>query len=162
MSKNILCLLLLCLLFNRCEKDDICNEGTPGTPNVVIRFFDKDSPTELKVAENITIKEINQEQIYSIVNSDSTTIPMDLSKNFTRYAFILPASTASLTIADTLQFNHFNRRDQYSRRACGFSAEYQLDNPAITTIGSITWYAYSVIQLDTIRNEEQAHLFIYH
>ena len=95
MSKNILCLLLLCLLFNRCEKDDICNEGTPGTPNVVIRFFDKDSPTELKVAENITIKEINQEQIYSIVNSDSTTIPMDLSKNFTRYAFILPASTAS-------------------------------------------------------------------
>ena len=162
MSKNILFLLFLCLLFNRCEKDDICNEGTPGTPNVVIRFFDKDSPTEHKVAENISIKEINQEQIYRILNSDSVTIPMDLSKNFTRYAFILPTSTASLTIADTLQFNHSNRRDQYSRRACGFSAEYQLDNPAITTIGSITWYAYSVIQLDTIRNEEQAHLIIYH
>ena len=97
-----------------------------------------------------------------IFGSDSVTIPMDLSKNFTRYAFILPSSTASLTIADTLQFNHSNRRDQYSRRACGFSAAYELDNPAITTIGSITWYAYSVTQLDTIRNEEQAHLFIYH
>ena len=87
---------------------------------------------------------------------------MDLSKNFSRYAFILPSSTASLTIADTLQFNHSNRRDHYSRRACGFISEYLLDTPAITTIGSITWYAYSVIQLDTIRNEEQAHLFIYH
>jgi hypothetical protein len=162
MSRNIFCLLFLsCLIFG-CEKDDICNQGTPGTPNVVIRFFDKDSPEERKAAENISIKEINQEQIYYILNSDSVTIPMDLSKNFTRYAFILPSSTASLTIADTLQFNHTNRGDIYSRRACGFSAEYQLDTPAITAIGSITWYAYSVIQLDTIRNEEQAHLFIYH
>jgi hypothetical protein len=162
MSKNIFCLLFLSLLFISCEKDDICNEGTPGTPNLVIRFFDKDNPAERKVAENISIKEINQEQIYRILSSDSVTIPMDLSKNFTRYAFILPSSTANLTIADTLQFNHSNRRDQYSRRACGFSAAYELDNPAITTIGSITWYAYSVTQLDTIRNEEQAHLFIYH
>ena len=96
MSKNIFCLLFLSLLFISCEKDDICNEGTPGTPNLVIRFFDKDNPAERKVAENISIKEINQEQIYRILSSDSVTIPMDLSKNFTRYAFILPSSTTNL------------------------------------------------------------------
>jgi len=87
---------------------------------------------------------------------------MDLSKTFTRYVFILPASTATLTIADTLQFNHSNRKDIYSRRACGYSAEYVLNNPAITTTGSLSWYVRSTVQLDTIRNEEQAHLAIYH
>ena len=56
MSRNIFCLLFLSYLTLGCEKDDICNEGTPGTPNVVIRFFDKDSPEEGKAAENISIK----------------------------------------------------------------------------------------------------------
>ena len=162
MSKNILCLLLLSFFTLGCEKDDICNEGTPGTPRVVIRLYDKDNPTVLKSASGIKIKTVNQENIYDILNSDSLAIPMDLSKSFTRYAFILPSSTVSLTIADTLQFNHTNRRDTYSRRACGYSAEYVLSNPAITTIGSQTWYVNSIVQLDTIRNEEQAHLAIYH
>ena len=162
MSKNILCLLLISFLSLGCEKDDICNEGTAGTPRVIIRFYDKDNPTVLKSAPGIKIKEVNQESVYVILGSDSLAIPMDLSKTFTRYAFILPSSTASLTIADTLQFNHANRIDTYSRRACGYSAEYVLSNPAITTIGSQTWYVNSTVVLDTIRNEEQAHLAIYH
>ncbi len=162
MSKNILCLLLISFLSLGCEKDDICNEGTPGTPRVIIRFYDKDNPTTLKSAPGIKIKEVNKENLYAMLGSDSLALPMDLSKTFTRYAFILPSSTASLTIADTLQFNHTNRRDTYSRRACGYSAEYVLSNPAITTIGSQTWYVNSTVVLDTIRNEEQAHLAIYH
>lgn len=162
MSKNILCLLLISFLSLGCEKDDICNEGTPGTPRVIIRFYDEDNPTTLKSAPGIKIKEVNQENLYAMLGSDSLALPMDLSKTFTRYAFILPSSTASLTIADTLQFNHTNRRDTYSRRACGYSAEYVLSNPAITTIGSQTWYVNSTVVLDTIRNEEQAHLAIYH
>ena len=35
-------------------------------------------------------------------------------------------------------------------------------NPPITVIGSPTWYIRSTILLDSIRNEEQAHLAIYH
>ena len=162
MSKNILCLLFLALLVMGCEKDDVCNEGTPGTPRVVIRFYDKDNPSTLKSPSGIKVKEVNQENLYAILSSDYIAIPMDLSKTFTRYVFILPASTATLTIADTLQFNHSNRKDIYSRRACGYSAEYVLNNPAITTTGSLSWYVRSIVQLDTIRNEEQAHLAIYH
>ncbi len=162
MSKNKLCFLFLALLVMSCEKDDICNEGTPGTPRVIIRFYDKDNPTTLKSAPGIKIKGVNQENLYAILESDSLALPMDLSTTYTRYAFILPSSTASLTIADTLQFNYANRRDFYSRRACGYSAEYVLKSPAVTTIGSLTWYVNSTVVLDTIRNEEQAHLAIYH
>ena len=162
MSKKLIYLLFLIPLFVGCEKDDICNEGTPGTPRLIIRFYDRENPSELKTPAGINIKGINQTEVYRNLNSDSLALPMDLSHSFTRYAFILPSSTASQTIADTLQFNHSYRRDHYSRRACGFSAEFGLSNPAVTTVGSITWFVRSTIQLDTIKNEEQAHLFIYH
>ena len=145
-----------------CERDDICNEGTPGTPRLIIRFYDSENPTLLKAVPSIRLQEINQDRIYREISSDSLALPMDLSNNYTRYAFILSSRNASETIADTLQFNHPFRRDRYSRRACGFSAEYTLGQPAVTTIGSITWYVNATIQLDTIRDEEQAHLAIFH
>ena len=84
MSKNILCLLFLALLVMGCEKDDVCNEGTPGTPRVVIRFYDKDYPSTLKSPSGIKVKEVNQENLYAILSSDYIAIPMDLSKTFTR------------------------------------------------------------------------------
>ena len=65
MSRNILCLLFLSCLTFGCEKDDICNEGTPGTPNVVIRFYDKDSPDRTQSSRKYLAlrQEVNQEQI---------------------------------------------------------------------------------------------------
>ena len=152
---------LFVLFISACEKDDICNEGTPGTPRVVIRFFDNNNPSALKSVQNLSFKEINQENAFRVLTGDSTALPMDLSKNYTRYAIII-SSNDSITIADTLQFNHSDRTDTYSRRACGFSAEYRLSDPPITVIGSPTWYIRSSILLDSIRNEEQAHLAIYH
>ena len=160
-SKAFLLFLFLSSFVTSCEKDDICNEGTPGTPRVVIRFYDHNNPSQLKSVSGLSFKEINQEKAYRILTGDSTALPMDVSKAYTRYAVII-SNNDSITVADTLQFNHGNRKDIYSRRACGFSAEYRLMDPPITVIGSPTWYIRSTILLDSIRNEDQAHLAIYH
>ena len=160
-NKPFVFLFFLGLFVASCEKDDICNEGTPGTPRVVIRFYDQNNPSQFKSVSGFAFKEINQEKAYRLLSGDSTALPMDLSKAYTRYAVII-SSNDSITIADTLQFNHGDRKDIYSRRACGFSAEYRLMDPPITVIGSPTWYIRSTILLDSIRNEDQAHLAIYH
>lgn len=153
----------LCFLFFACEKDDICNEGTPGTPKLVIRFYDQENPTEAKDLPGIKIQYIARDYpIYEKTTNDSIALPMDLTSNATRYAFILPTSTASLTIADTLQFNHHNRIDEYTRRACGYKASFQLTNPPVSVTNSASWFIRAEILTDTIRNEEQAHLAIYH
>ena len=144
-----------------CEKDDVCNEGTEGTPRVVINFYDHNNPDQLKAVSSFSFIEVNQDKAYRILSGSSTALPMDLSKNFTRYAVIIRNDEDNF-ITDTLQFNHGDRRDIYSRRACGFSAEYRLMDPPITVIGSPTWYIRSTILLDSIRNEDQAHLAIYH
>ena len=151
---------LFVFLISACEKDDICNEGTPGTPRVVIRFLTTTILRQLKVCKVFHLKKLIKKEPIEFTG-DSTALPMDLSKNYTRYAVII-SSNDSITIADTLQFNHRDRIDTYSRRACGFSAEYRLSDPPITVIGSPTWYIRSSILLDSIRNEEQAHLAIYH
>ena len=75
-----------------------------GTPRVVIRFYDHNNPVNLEVS-GFSFKEINQEKAYRILTGDSTALPMDLSKAYTRYAVIIN-SNGSITVADTLQFNH--------------------------------------------------------
>ena len=159
-EQTVFFVFFLFVLFT-CEKDDICNEGTPGTPRVVIRFYDNNNPNDYKSVESLSFKEINQERAYVKNNRRLYSTTHGSVQNFTRYAVII-SSNDSITIADTLQFNHGNRSDAYSSRACGFSAEYRLMNPPITVIGSPTWYIRSTILLDSIRNEEQAHLAIYH
>ena len=58
----------------------MCNEGTPGTPRVVIRFYDHNSPNDYKSVEGLTFKEVNQENAYRRITGDSTALPMDLSQ----------------------------------------------------------------------------------
>ena len=67
---------------------------------------------------------------------------MDLSKAYTRYAVIIN-SNDSIMVADTLQFNHGDRKDVTAEGLAG-QAEYRLMDPPITVIGS-TWYIRSTI-----------------
>ncbi len=155
-------LLFLSLFFLHCEKDDVCNEGTPGTPRLVIRFYDKENPAEIKRLPGITIQEINQENPIFYSEFDSIALPLDLTQSYTRYAFVLSSETDTITLADTLQFNIQNRRDIYTRRACGYRAEYELAQPPVTPINTPSWFYDATILIDTIQNEERAHLAIYH
>lgn len=145
-----------------CEKDDVCNEGTPGTPRLIIRFYDHENPTTFKGLPGIFVQEVKQENPIFYTEFDSIAIPLDLSLSATRYAFILSSATDSVTIADTLDFNVQDRWDIYSRRACGYSANYRLGNPPVSVVNSPTWFIRAEKITDTINNEERAHLAIYH
>ena len=48
--------LLLALSFWNCEKDDICPEGTPATPRLIIEFYDAANPTVLKNVTNLRVQ----------------------------------------------------------------------------------------------------------
>jgi hypothetical protein len=152
---------LYVLIFQACEKDDICIEGTPGTPRMVVRFLDQENPSTFKALSNIQIQGVGKENVYSSQNIDSIALPLDLGKGFTRYAFILPSSTATNTVADTLEFN-YSRKDRYLNRACGIISELILAPTAVIPINSPQWFQGYTVILDTLSNENQAHLAIYH
>ena len=160
MRKTYVLQLIILLGFMACEKDDICNEGTPGTPRLIVRLFDKDNPTEFKSADGF-IQEVNSETPLLKFNGDSLYFPYNTSKNYTRYAFVI-FSQSNDTLIDTLQFNYHSRKDTYLRRACGIIAEFTIADDPITPINTPSWYARSATLTQTLKNEEQAHLVIFH
>ena len=52
-SKSVLIVLLGIFSFSACEKDDICIEGD--TPQLVIRFYDIENPTEYKAVPGLRV-----------------------------------------------------------------------------------------------------------
>ena len=50
MKKLIITSIALVIAFSfwNCEKDDICEDGTPTTPRMIIEFYDNLNPTAKK------------------------------------------------------------------------------------------------------------------
>ena len=152
--------LLIIFLFN-CEKDDICLEGTPGTPRLIIRFFDQNEKVTLKSLSNVTIKALGKDEDYTVFSRDSLGIPLKLVSNSTIYTFSHFDNTANHEKIDTLKFN-YKREDYYINRSCGFLSNLIFTAPAIEILDKESVFLGFNILKDTIKNENQAHLAIYH
>ena len=147
-------------LFN-CEKDDICLDGTAGTPRLIIRFLDHSERMIPKSLSNITIKAISRDEDYTLFSGDSLAIPLKLDSNSTIYTFIHLNELSNQEKIDTLKFN-YKREDYYINRACGFVSNLIFSTPAIEIINKESLFLGFNILKDTIKNENQAHLAIYH
>jgi len=152
--------LLIIFIFN-CEKDDICIEGTPGTPRLIIRFFDQNEKIIPKPLSNVTIKALSKDEDYVVFSGDSLGIPLKLISNSTIYTFTYLDVLDNQDKIDTLKFN-YKREDYYVNRACGFLSNLIFTTPALEILDKESIFLGFKILNDTIKNENQAHLAIYH
>ena len=159
-KKIFLYSLLIVFLFN-CEKDDICLEGTPGTPRLIIRFFDHEEIIKPKSLSNVAIKAISSDKDYTVFSGDSLVIPLELISNSTIYTFKHLNDSGNQEKVDTLKFNYI-RDDYYINRACGFLSNLIFTTPAVEIMNKGSQFSHFNILKDTIKNENQAHLAIYH
>ena len=152
--------LLIIFIFN-CEKDDICLEGTPGTPRLIIRFFDQNEKIIPKPLSNVTVKALSKDEDYVVFSGDSLGIPLKLISNSTIYTFTYLDVLDNQEKIDTLKFN-YKREDYYVNRACGFLSNIIFTTPALEILDKESIFLGFKILNDTIKNENQAHLAIYH
>ena len=152
--------LLIIFIFN-CEKDDICIEGTPGTPRLIIRFFDQNEKIIPKPLSNVTVKALSKDEDYVVFSGDSLAIPLKLISNSTIYTFTYLDVLDNQDKIDTLKFN-YKREDYYVNRACGFLSNLIFTTPALEILDKESIFLGFKILNDTIKNENQAHLAIYH
>lgn len=152
--------LLIIFIFN-CEKDDICLEGTPGTPRLIIRFFDQNEKIIPKPLSNVTVKALSKDEDYVVFSGDSLGIPLKLISNSTIYTFTYLDVLNNQEKIDTLKFN-YKREDYYVNRACGFLSNLIFTTPALEILDKESIFLGFKILNDTIKNENQAHLAIYH
>ena len=144
-----------------CEKDDICLEGTPATPRLIVVFRDHLDTAVKKQVENLVIQGFDQEEILQTFTGDSIALPLRKKLDFSQFKLSFNLDTDSL-ITDSLQFN-YDRFDLYVNRACGYKSNYVFQKPSHYLLTkSEGWIQNIEKSKDTISDEQNTHLVIYH
>jgi len=161
--KIIAIALLLANSFWGCEKDDICTEGTPTTPNVVIEFYDALNPTNLKAVTNLKILVPGYADI-TPSGVSKIEIPLKTNDVVTSFEFIQNGNDADTANnnTDVVTFN-YTKEDIFISRACGFKTVFQLNenNPVLTDGDAGFWITDIEVTQPNIQNENETHIKIY-
>ncbi len=156
--------LLLALSFWNCEKDDICAEGTPTTPRVIIEFYDAANPTVLKNVTNLKVVETSLTDGFGFTGVNKIQVPLRTTADITTLNFTQNGSdtdTANDNI-DAITFN-YERINEYVSRACGFKTLFYLNdiNPIVLTADGNNWIQNIEVMQPNIENENEVHVKIY-
>ena len=159
MTSRSFIFLMFLILFS-CEKDDICLEGTPATPRMIILFKDHENPQAKKGVTELLIGGIGLEDDLTVYSGDSIAIPLRNNYEFTQYEFTF--KTSSPTLSESLQINH-RQFDTYINRACGYKSTFIFENPFYYKLTEGGGWIKSIEKIrDTLSDEKSSHLAVYH
>ncbi|WP_394759680.1 DUF6452 family protein [Flavobacterium sp.] len=163
--KIIAIAIFIANLFLGCEKDDICEDGTPTTPRIVVEFYDNLNPTVKKTVTNLGI--VADGMTTGILYNGVSTIevPLQTTADITKYSFIYDSQNVDFLLRneDKITLN-YTRTDVFISRACGYKTVFSLlDNPngIVKTIDTDNWIKEIVIQQYNILNEDEVHVKIF-
>ena len=159
MKKYFALLAFVILALIACEKDDFCTQN-PVTPNLVLRFYDKDDTNDLKNVERLSIiAEGKTDSLFVGRTTDSIAIPLNSLAEKTVYTLkmntvdgnIANNQTATLTI-------EYKPEDDYVSRSCGYRIVF-----ADVTLNHSGWIDnLSTNSIPLIDNQAKAHVQVYH
>lgn len=156
--------LFFAISFWNCEKDDICAEGTPVTPRLIIEFYDAANPTVLKNVTNLDVIESTLTEGFGFTGVSKIQVPLRTTADFTSLNFIQNGSDTNTTNdnIDAITFN-YDRVDEYISRACGFKTLFFLNdtNAIVLTPDSNNWIQNIIITQTNIETENEVHVKIY-
>ena len=169
--------IVLLLLNSSCEKDDICPEATPTTPQLVIRFYDIVDNDQTKSVSNLYaygLDDSNNVILFEGLNvstTDSIAIPLRTGQISTR--FILhsdfeieendpddPDDDVILGNPDEITVN-YTPEDVYVSRACGFKTVFRNLSFVVDNDGD-NWIINSSVVINDVEQQTQAHVQVFH
>jgi hypothetical protein len=157
-------LLIFTVSFWNCEKDDICAEGTPTTPRVVIEFYDASNPTVLKTVTNLGILAPGFTDGFGFNGVSKIVVPLKTTDDTSTLQFIQNGSDTDTgnDNVDEIVFN-YTRQDIYVSRACGYKTNFTLDpsTGTVLTTDADNWIQSITIEQHSIENENETHIKIY-
>ncbi len=166
-------LLLGCITYGvvSCERDDICAEDTPITPQLIIKFFNRDLPDQIKRPNELAVKAIGFDSIIRFeTNQDSILIPLRTDAAFTDFEITIDADTTnagSPPNIDTLKLQ-YTPQEEYVSSACGFRVVYLGTTAGVVSElndgddDTLNWIDRIELREENIKRENEAHLFIFH
>ncbi len=162
-------MLVLTSLLSSCERDDLCPQDIPITPQLFIEFFDNDNPTELLAPRNLVIVEegvVLEDGItnFIAVSGTNVLIPLRTNNDQTRYEFILNAvdpTDDNPQNTDTFIID-YERTEEFLSKACGFRVIF--NNADAQDFGGDdgSWIQNIELINTSITDETEAHIRIFH
>lgn len=170
----VIALLFLCTAtaFWSCEKDDICAEGTPTTPSLIIEFYNNENRALPQPVSGFAYYVPGMPDTLSTEGSVSRIeVPLRTDAEATQWAFRLstPVTGGFSFNTDLITFNYTTDRI-YVSRACGFKTQFYLNaeaegapNPVITdaTPADNLWIQDILVENPNIENEDEVHVKIF-
>ncbi len=163
--------LLLALLFTittillwNCEKDDICEDGTPTTPRMIIEFYDNNNPTTKKTVTNLAVVAQNVTDTLLFNGVSKIEIPLKTNAENVIFNFVNDSKNATVSLRNTDEvIANYTRNDVFISRACGYKTVFTLNdsNGLDFTPDSDNWIKEIAIQNQNILNENEVHVKIF-
>ncbi|SHI50174.1 DUF6452 family protein [Aquimarina spongiae] len=154
------------LSFWGCERDDICAEGTPTTPMLIIKFLDFDNTSEIKNPVELEVRAVGVENPFNFGTvTDSIMIPLRTNESITEYQLTINSDTTNDEVAsntDTISIQ-YTPEEEYVSSACGFRVTFQgLSNSPVEAGDDGTWIQDINVERLNVTDETTAHIFIFH
>ncbi len=157
MNFNRLIVLFIIISFS-CEPDDVCLDSYEDTPKMIIRFYDRDNK-QPKNVKNLQISSDNSEETLFFGETDSISIPLDHTRDTSKFTFIINSSNSDLN-SDNI-FIYYNRNPIYISVGCGFIMNFDLNNLIIESDQN-NWIKSFKINNQNINSESAKHIEIHH
>lgn len=173
MKKGLLlfALLITASYFISCEKDDICAEGTPTTPSIVIEFYERFNTSQPKNVTNLKVIANGMTEgimfgTTDVTSSNSIEIPLRTDADEITYRFIQNSTAVNGPANEDLITFKYTRNEIYVSRACGYKTQFYLISndenvAAIHDPAGTPWIADITIAKTNIEDENEAHIKIY-
>ncbi len=147
-----------------CQHSDICPADTPGTPRLVIQFFDDQRPGLIKPVTGFNARVIGDTTYYfnTPVNDSVVALPLQTNRHKTTYELVLHQDDSTKTKRDTITFT-YTPEDVFINRACGFKSIFT--DLGIEWKETKTGWIKNRRIADTakqVKNEKKAPLYLYY
>jgi len=151
-----------------CERDDICADGTPTTPFIIVKFINNATriETDIKRPEELQVSAVGVEQAFDIGTiRDSIIIPLRTDMSVTSYEFTINSDTSNdqdpvdTNIVDFI----YTPVEEFVSSACGFRVVYnglQVTEAEEGTDGD--WIRGILVKETNVTDEAEAHILIFH
>ncbi len=170
--KNILLLAIIIISIvystTSCERDDICAEGTPTTPFLIIKFIDNDTQieTDIKAPVELQVRAVGVDEVIDLGTvRDSILIPLRTNTTSTEFEFTINSDTTNdenPANTDIVSFQ-YTPVEEYVSSACGFRVVYNAITASEGDAGTDgDWIKGISEQRTNVTDETTAHIFIFH
>jgi len=172
MKKTITTLIFLLLIIS-CEKDDICTTPNADTSHLVIRFYDYLNQSTPKEVTNLLIVGVDNTLSYGIESTrDSIAIPLRILENNTSFRLIkdyaiddngtpTDSSDDFATGNEDIIVLNYDNEELFISKACGFKNIFNNVNFGFNSDAD-NWILSSNVVNTKIKNEDNAHIHIFH